>query len=112
MIENIKMPPANFHHGGELNLSREGQRSEDFVKKDDVVLDKVETKKIVDDLNSQVESLNKDVRFSYNEKIDEVYITITDKHTGEVIRKLPSEDAMKIKEAMQDFIGSLFDKRI
>jgi len=112
MIENIKMPPANFHHGGELNLSREVSKSREFIKSDSVVLSKDDTKKLVDDLNHASETFNKDVEFSYNEKINEVYITVRDKHTGRVIRKLPSEEAMKIKEAMKDFIGSLFDKRI
>jgi len=112
MIENIKMPPANFHHGGELNLSREGHKSGEFVKNSDVVLSKDETTKLVNDLNYESETLNKDIEFSYNEKIDEVYITVRDKHTGKVIRKMPSEEAMKIKETMKDFVGSLFDKRI
>jgi len=113
MIENIKMPPANFHHGGELNLSREGNKnSSEFVKKEEVSLNKNDTKKLVEELNYESETFNKDIEFSYNEKIDELYITVKDKKSGRVIRKMPSEEAMKIKETMRDFIGSLFDKRI
>jgi flagellar protein FlaG len=36
---------------------------------------------------------------------------VTDKLTGKVIRKLPTEEAMKIKESMKDLVGVLFDKK-
>ena len=112
MIENIKMPPANFHQRGELNLSREVDKSSKFTKNSSLILNKDETKALVNELNSKSEILNKDIKFSYNEKIGEVYVTITNKQTGEVIRQLPSKEAMKLKETMKEFIGSLFNKRI
>ena len=62
-------------------------------------------------LNKVAESENLDISFGYNEKIDKVIINILDKNTGEVIRKLPSEDAMKFAEGMEDMLGKLFDKK-
>ncbi len=72
----------------------------------------VEDPKVVSqELNKMSDSLNLDIKFAYNEKINTVYINVTDKNTGEVIRKLPTEEAMKIKESMQDLVGVLFDKK-
>jgi flagellar protein FlaG len=68
-------------------------------------------KEIVNDFNNISNDLNLDVKFAYNEKIGEMFISVTNKSTGEIIRKLPSEEAMKIKESMQDLIGVLFDKK-
>ena len=67
-----------------------------------------ETTKEFNDLSND---LNLDVKFAYNSKIDTVYISVTDKITGKVIKKLPSEEAMKIKENMQDLVGVLLDKK-
>ncbi len=61
--------------------------------------------------NQMSESLNLDVRFAYNDKIDQVYLNVIDKNTGRIIRKLPSEEAMKISESMKDLVGALLDKK-
>ncbi len=68
-------------------------------------------KEVVSEFNETSQELNLDVKFAYNEKINEVYINVTNKNTGEVIRRLPTEEAMKIKESMKDLVGVLFDKK-
>ncbi len=119
MIENIKMPPTNFHHGGGLKSSSEGVRNEIKSSQADYLaqsskkrFEKKDLKNIVDELNKISDSLNTEVKFKFNDKINEVYITVIDKKNGKVISKLPSEEAMKIKESMKELVGSLFDKRI
>jgi len=61
--------------------------------------------------NRMSEKLNLDIKFAYNEKIDQVYLNVIDKQTGQVIRKLPSEEAMKISETMKELVGNLLDKK-
>ena len=119
MIGNIKMPPTNFHHGGGLKPSSEGVKnttvsqqnmhSEQDVEKKST---SQETKKLVKELNEISDSLNTDIKFGYDNDLSEIYVTVTDKHTGKIIRKLPSEEAMKIKKSMKELVGSLFDKKV
>ena len=119
MIENIKMPPTNFHHGGGLKpsseevksvtVSQQNMQSEKDVEKK---LTSQETKELVNELNEISDSLDTDIKFGFDDDLDEVYVTVTDKHTGKVIRKLPSEEAMKIKKSMKELVGSLFDKKV
>ncbi len=71
----------------------------------------IKPEKISQEFNTISKDLNLDVKFAYNAKIDTVYINVTDKNTGEIIKKLPTEEAMKIKESMQDLVGVLFDKQ-
>jgi len=61
--------------------------------------------------NKMSEDLNLDVKFAYNDKIDQIYLNVIDKHTGRVIRKLPSEEAMKISESMKELVGTLMDQK-
>ena len=68
-------------------------------------------KESAEKFNKMSEELNLDVKFAYNDKIDQVYLNVIDKHTGRVIRKLPSEEAMKISESMKELVGALLDKR-
>ena len=61
--------------------------------------------------NKLSDKLNLDIKFAYNDKIDQVYLNVIDKNTGQIIRKLPSEEAMKISESMKELVGILLDKK-
>jgi len=64
-----------------------------------------------DKFNKMSDKLNLDIKFAYNDKIDQVYLNVIDKNTGQIIRKLPSEEAMKISESMKELVGNLLDKK-
>lgn len=80
-------------------------------KKQDNETKSVEIENVSKEFNEMSKDLNLDVKFAYNAKIDTVYINVTNKNTGEIIKKLPTEEAMKIKESMKDLVGVLFDKK-
>ncbi|HEF6671566.1 TPA: flagella length regulator FlaG [Campylobacter jejuni] len=61
-------------------------------------------------LNEQMDSLDTNVRFGYSDKIDSMYISVTEKSTGREIRQIPSEEAMRLAEYFRDVIGMIFDK--
>jgi len=67
--------------------------------------------KSIEKFNEMDDTHNLDVKFAYNDKLNQVYLNVIDKNTGETIRKLPSEEAMKIAENMKDLVGALFDKK-
>jgi len=66
---------------------------------------------VTKEFNQVSNSLDLGVQFGYNAEIDTVFISVTDKATGKVIRQLPTEEAMKIKESMKELVGVLFDKK-
>ena len=126
MLDSIKNATPNILHysGGGVGNNGNTESSSNSIKEQqnlskDIVQNPSSTngngmdsqEKLIEDLNQVSESLNVDIKFAYNEKIDEVYINVIDKNSGNVIRKLPSEEAMKIKETMKDWIGSLFDTK-
>ncbi|TKX32122.1 FlaG family protein [Campylobacter estrildidarum] len=61
-------------------------------------------------LNEQMDSLDTNIRFGYSDKLDSLYISVTEKSTGREIRKIPSEEAMRLREYFKDVIGMIFDK--
>jgi len=71
----------------------------------------VDMTKLAQQLNTVAKKENLDISFGYNKEIDRVVISVLDKNTGEVIRKLPSEDAVKFAEGVKDLLGKLFDKK-
>jgi len=62
-------------------------------------------------LNDQMDSLNINIKFGFNDKIDTMFVDVTEKNTGKLIRKIPSEETMKLAEKMKEIIGMIFDKK-
>jgi flagellar protein FlaG len=84
-------------------ITQENQTSKDDTKQ--------QLKETVNNLNEQMKSLDTNVTFGFNDKIDSMYVSVIEKDTGKVIRKIPSEEAMKLSEKMKEIVGMIFDKK-
>ena len=65
----------------------------------------------VKELNEQMEHLETNIAFGFNDKISSMYVSVSDKSSGKLIRKIPTEEAMKLSEHFQEIIGVIFDKK-
>ena len=82
----------------------------DTLQKD--AIDKTtDTPKLTAQLNKVAESKNLDISFGYNEKINKIIINVMNKNMGEVIRKLPSDDAVKFSEGIENLHNKLFNSK-
>ena len=65
------------------------------------------------ELNSYMEDLRTSLRFSLHEEIDnQVIVEIKNKETDELIRQVPPEELLQIREKMIDLAGLIFDQRV
>ncbi len=69
-----------------------------------------ELEKLSDKLNEQMKSLQASIKFGFSNEIDVLYIKVIDEKTGEVIRQIPSEEAMRLQEYFKNAVGLLFNK--
>lgn len=72
---------------------------------------KKELQEITDKLNKEMDPLKTSIRFGFNDKVDELYISVIDTSNDRVIRKIPSEEAMRLAAKMRELVGMLFDKK-
>ncbi|MDO9372649.1 MAG: flagellar protein FlaG [Gammaproteobacteria bacterium] len=61
----------------------------------------VELTKAVSRLNDYVQNLSRDLQFSIDEETGYTVITVTDSATQEVIRQIPSEEALAIAHSLE-----------
>jgi flagellar protein FlaG len=77
--------------------------------------DKREIQKQLNDtvksLNDQMESLDTNIAFGFNDKIESMFVSVLERSSGKLIRKIPTEEAMKLSERFQEIIGVIFDKK-
>jgi flagellar protein FlaG len=55
-------------------------------------------------------ALNEKVSFHYHEEADSMYVVVTDRQSGDEIRKIPSDEALKLSSLMKE-IGSILDTK-
>lgn len=61
--------------------------------------------------NDNLSLLNTSIRFGYNDKIDSMFVNVLEADTGIVIRKIPTDQVMKLTEHFRDIVGMIFDKK-
>jgi flagellar protein FlaG len=65
----------------------------------------------VDKLNKDMEALDTNVKFGFNDKINTMFVDVMEKSTGKMIRKIPTEEAMALSEKMREIVGTIFDEK-
>ncbi len=67
---------------------------------------------IIDSLNKQMESNNRNLGFAFDAKLGVHVITVSNTETGEVIRQIPSETVMRVAHKFEELKGLFHDKTI
>ena len=69
-----------------------------------------EVSEIVDRLNHGVREIHERMSFSFHEKTKRIIVSVIDGDTNQVVREIPSKEAIKLLEHIQDFLGMLVDE--
>ncbi|MDX8383990.1 MAG: flagellar protein FlaG [Ghiorsea sp.] len=105
---------SNVHVGREavvrlqVQTNQEGKQqtqSNNNQKVNKEVLDKA-----VSAANFEFSGANEGVAFSYNEKLNQLYVRVIDQASGQVIREIPPKEFIEHQAAMREHIGLLLSK--
>jgi len=70
-------------------------------------------KELTAQMNEVMDDLQTSLGFSIREELNHlVVIDIKDRETNEVIKQIPSEELLALKEKMDEFTGLLFDQSV
>ncbi|WOE68923.1 FlaG family protein [Hydrogenimonas thermophila] len=72
---------------------------------------KKKLQEITEQLNKEMDTLNTTIRFGFNDKVEEMYVSVIDTKDNRVIRQIPSEEAMQLAAKMRELVGMLFDEK-
>lgn len=80
-------------------------------KAKEVSLAAQEAKELTEGLNDMMDGLQTSIGFSVHEgKDSQVVVQIKDRSTNELIKQIPSEELLAIKEKMEEFTGLIFSQ--
>ncbi len=84
------------------------EKSEEKVKVDEL---RKELQHLSEELNREMNPLNMNVKFGFSDDIDSMYVTVKEKDTDQIIRKIPSDEAIELMKKMREIVGIIFDKK-
>ena len=94
--------------------SRDSQKAAKKTKADkNQPLSAKDTKALTDHMNDIMDDLQTSLGFSIREELNhQVVVEITDRKTNELVKQIPSEELLKIKEKMEELTGLIFDQSV
>jgi flagellar protein FlaG len=66
----------------------------------------------VDNIQEFVQSVRRDLNFSLDDSSGRVVVKVTDSSSGDVIRQIPSEEALKLAESLSEARSLLFTAQV
>lgn len=70
-----------------------------------------EVEEIASEVQIQLKRLNTELRFEVDRNSEEMIIKIVDPETKQVLRQIPSEELLAIRERMEELIGVLYNAK-
>ncbi len=96
-------------------LKNERQNDEelnDVTSTSKTALTAKEVNETVEELNSFLQDMKRNLSFTVDEKLGESVIVVKDTESDEVIRQIPSEELVVLRKKMDDVAGILFDTKV
>jgi len=62
-------------------------------------------------LNQLMQDGQRSLNFSVEQTTDKVVVSVVDKNTGDLVRQIPTPEALKIAEYIDGLMGMVFDKK-
>ena len=70
-----------------------------------------EIKQDLDVINNQLRSMNSSIQFTVDGKTDDIVVKVVDDDTGKVIRQIPPDDVLSIREHLKEMSGLLVKEK-
>ncbi len=84
----------------------------DSPEKDQTKIDPTSIQNEIESLNKLMEGLGNRLEFGLFENTDRLFVKIVDRRQNQVVKMLPSEDFLRLKQKIADAIGLVIDEEI
>jgi flagellar protein FlaG len=91
----------------QVDLSR--KQSDDLVQSEQVAKNQVQPEELLQQIKSLTEEGLYSVRFENDERTDGLVVKIVNRENDEVIRQVPAEEVLDMKEALADLRGNIIN---
>lgn len=73
---------------------------------------KAQVKQVTQQINEFMESHSIQLNFSVDPELSQIVVKVREKHTGKLIRQIPSEEALRLSKTMEALQGMLIKHKV
>lgn len=108
IVDNVPAAKENVSFENELNTRDKFKETEEMIKEEKIS----EIRESIKLTNRQLRVYDRKLDISIHEKTSEIIVKVVDTSTDEVIREIPSEDALNSLANRREIAGILMDRQI
>jgi len=97
---------------GEKAANAGMERPEEHQDSGTVLVSEREVRDVVEDVQQYLLEHNIRLSFSLHDKTGDLVVRVLDKDTGEVIRQIPPEEMLKLREKLEQLTGVLLNGKV
>lgn len=86
----------------EKRLRREEGEAKSQARRADV-------QKVVEAIQLHMDQMGTNLQFAVDKEAEDIVVKVTNKVSGDLIRQIPSEDVLKLRQKLEELSGILFD---
>ncbi len=86
-----------------------GDQTQKVLQKDKPSAEEI--KKNLDAINAELKSNDSSIQFTVDGKSDDIVVKVVDDDTGKVIRQIPPDDVLSIREHLKEMTGLLVKEK-
>ena len=91
--------------------SDKGLPVQDLSVRNEKAATKEQIKNDLEKINASPSVMNHSIRFSIDESTSELVVKIVDKNTDKILKQIPPEEVLTLKERIQEMRGLLVEER-
>lgn len=66
---------------------------------------------LTEEIQDRFDAMGARLGFSVHEATEDIVVEVTERKSGELIRQIPSEEVLALREKLNELVGLLFDKQ-
>ena len=92
-----------------VETNKANRRDETSLKQENTASDKDSLPEMVETLNARMQQMHRGLRFSVDDSSGRIIVKVMDLDTEELIRQIPSEEALRIMRSIGETQNLIFD---
>ncbi|MCY1274018.1 FlaG protein [compost metagenome] len=94
---------------GTRSLAGDSSRQSSLPRQEDASISRDRLDSAVTSISSFVQSLQRNLDFSVDEASGQVVIKVIDRDSGDLVRQIPSEEALRLAERLKELRSLMFE---
>jgi flagellar protein FlaG len=71
-----------------------------------------ETKKLAEEIQKYLSEVNVSLSFDVDDKTHDIVVKVINRETGKLIRQIPPEELLKLRQKLEELVGVLLNRKI